>query len=38
LQRNQARQILYSRQFEEELPIWLRQIRSDAYVEIKNAK
>ena len=36
LQRNQARQLLYSRRFEEELPIWLRQIRSDAYVEIKN--
>ncbi len=36
IQRNQARQILYTRRFEEELPIWLRQIRSDAYVEIKN--
>jgi len=35
-QRNQARQLLYSRRFEEELPIWLRQIRSEAYVEIKN--
>ncbi|MFT5593429.1 MAG: peptidyl-prolyl cis-trans isomerase SurA [Oceanicoccus sp.] len=37
VQRNQARQLLYSRRFEEELPIWLRQIRADAYVEVKNA-
>lgn len=37
VQRNQARQILYGRQFEDELPIWLRQIRSEAYVEIKDA-
>jgi peptidyl-prolyl cis-trans isomerase SurA len=36
IQRNQARQLLYTRRFEEELPIWLRQIRSDAYVEMKN--
>jgi len=36
VQRNQARQLLYSRRFEEELPIWLRQIRADAYVEVKN--
>jgi len=36
IQRNQARQLLYTRRFEEELPIWLRQIRSDAYVEIKS--
>ncbi|QIZ83130.1 molecular chaperone SurA [Bermanella marisrubri] len=35
IQRNQARQLLYSRRFEEELPIWLRQIRADAYVEVK---
>lgn len=35
IQRNQARQLLFSRRFEEELPVWLRQIRSDAYVEIK---
>lgn len=34
-QRNQARQLLYSRRFEEELPIWLRQIRTESYVEIK---
>lgn len=38
IQRNQARQFLYSRRFEEELPIWLRQIRSEAYVEIKDAQ
>ena len=36
IQRNQARQLLYSRRFEEELPIWLRQIRTEAYVEIKD--
>jgi peptidyl-prolyl cis-trans isomerase SurA len=36
VQRNQARQLLYTRRFEEELPIWLRQVRADAYVEVKN--
>ena len=36
VQRNQARQLLYTRRFEEELPVWLRQIRADAYVEVKN--
>ncbi len=35
IQRSQARQLLYSRRFEEELPIWLRQVRAEAYVEIK---
>lgn len=35
VQRNQIHQMLQSRQFEEELPIWLRKIRSEAYVEIK---
>ena len=35
-QRNQVRNMLYGRRFEEELPIWLRKIRSEAYVEIKN--
>ncbi|WP_419811636.1 peptidylprolyl isomerase [Bacterioplanoides sp.] len=34
-QRDQVRQLLYSRRFEEELPIWLRKIRSEAYVDIK---
>lgn len=34
-QRNQVRNMLYGRRFEEELPIWLRKIRSEAYVEIK---
>jgi peptidyl-prolyl cis-trans isomerase SurA len=38
IQKNQARQFLYSRRFEEELPVWLRQIRSEAYVEIKDAE
>ncbi len=36
VQRNQARQLLYTRRFEEELPIWLRQIRTEAYVEVKD--
>ncbi len=35
-QRNQVRNMLYQRRFEEELPIWLRKIRSEAYVEIKS--
>ncbi|MCA6064234.1 peptidylprolyl isomerase [Thalassolituus marinus] len=34
-QRNQVRNLLYSRRFEEELPIWLRKVRSEAYVDIK---
>lgn len=35
MQRNQVRQLLFSRRFEEELPIWLRKIRSEAYVDLK---
>lgn len=35
-QRNQVRNLLYSRRFEDELPIWLRKMRSEAYVEIKS--
>jgi peptidyl-prolyl cis-trans isomerase SurA len=35
VQRNQIYQMLQARQFEEELPIWLRKIRSEAYVDIK---
>lgn len=35
IQRNQARQLLYGRRFQDELPVWLREIRDDAYVEIK---
>lgn len=35
IQKNQARQLLFSQRFEEELPIWLRQIRTEAYVEVK---
>ncbi|MAE21124.1 MAG: molecular chaperone SurA [Pseudomonas sp.] len=35
VQRNQVRQMLYGRRFEEELPIWLRKIRSEAYVDVK---
>lgn len=37
VQRNQVRQMLYSRRFDEELPIWLRKIRSEAYVDLKDA-
>ncbi|GAB1256470.1 peptidylprolyl isomerase [Aurantivibrio plasticivorans] len=33
--RNQALNLLRSRRFEEELPIWLQEIRDDAYVDIK---
>ena len=35
VQRNQVHQMLQARQFEEELPIWLRKIRSESYVDIK---
>ena len=35
VQRNQVQQMLQARQFEEELPIWLRKIRSESYVDIK---
>ena len=35
VQRNQIKQMLQARQFEEELPIWLRKIRSASYVDIK---
>lgn len=33
--RNRARQMLYKRKFDEDLGTWLREIRQDAYVEIK---
>ncbi|RZU47361.1 periplasmic chaperone for outer membrane proteins SurA [Fluviicoccus keumensis] len=33
--RNLARQALYNRKFDEELELWQREIRADAYVEIK---
>jgi peptidyl-prolyl cis-trans isomerase SurA len=33
--RNLARQALYGRKFDEELELWQREIRADAYVEIK---
>jgi peptidyl-prolyl cis-trans isomerase SurA len=36
IQRNQARQLLFGRRFQDELPVWLREIRDDAYVEIKD--
>lgn len=37
VQRNQIHQMLQARQFEEELPIWLRKIRSESYVDIKES-
>jgi peptidyl-prolyl cis-trans isomerase SurA len=37
VQRNQIYQMLQSRQFEEELPIWLRKIRAEAYVDIRES-
>ena len=37
LQRNQVRQMLSARRFEEELPVWLRKIRAEAYIDIKDA-
>ena len=33
--RNQARNLLRKRRFDEELQNWLREIRSEAYVELK---
>ena len=33
--RNLTRQALYGRKFDEELELWQREIRADAYVEIK---
>lgn len=35
LKRNQTHQLLYNRRFEDELPIWLRRIRNEAFVDIK---
>ena len=35
LRRNMARSILHERKFDEELDIWLRNIRDEAYVDIK---
>ena len=35
LRRNMARNILHERKFGEELDIWLRKIRDEAYVDIK---
>ena len=34
--RNLARQALYARQFEEEKTSWTRELRADAFVQIKN--
>ncbi len=35
LRRKQVHQLLYNRRFEDELPIWLRKIRNQAFVDIK---
>ena len=35
-QRNMARKVLAERQFDQELDSWLRELRADAYVEIKD--
>lgn len=35
VQKNQVHQLLQARRFEEELPVWLRKIRNEAYVDIK---
>jgi peptidyl-prolyl cis-trans isomerase SurA len=37
VKRNKARNLLLSRRFEEELPVWLQEIRDEAYVEVKLA-
>lgn len=37
VKRNQVHQLLYNRRFEDELPIWLRRIRNEAFVDIKAA-
>lgn len=37
VKRNQAYNLLRNRRFEEELPIWLQEIRDEAYVEVKLA-
>ena len=36
--RNLARQALYARQFEEEKTSWLRELRAEAFVQIKGEK
>lgn len=35
VRRNQVRELLSNRKFEEELQVWLREIRDQAYVEIQ---
>ncbi|MCH2160045.1 MAG: peptidylprolyl isomerase [Oleiphilaceae bacterium] len=36
VQENQARQLIYRRKFEEELVIWLQEIKSEAFIEFKD--
>jgi len=38
VQANQARQLIYRRKFEEELVLWLYEIKSEAFIEIKDDK
>ena len=37
LKENEARQVLYRRKYEVELQSWLREIREEAYIDIKTA-
>lgn len=38
VKRNQARSLLRNRRFEEELPVWMQEIRDEAFVDIKIAE
>jgi peptidyl-prolyl cis-trans isomerase SurA len=38
VQANQARQVIYRRKFEEELVLWLQELKSEAYIRIKDEK
>lgn len=38
VQANQARQLIYRRKFEEELVLWLQELKSEAFIEIKDEK
>jgi peptidyl-prolyl cis-trans isomerase SurA len=38
VQANQARQLIYRRKFEEELVLWLQELKSEAFIEVKDEK
>lgn len=38
VQANQARQLIYRRKFEEELVLWLQELKSEAFIQIKDEK